>query len=134
MTCGCYGKPVHRFLRPSLGEELAMLLFGLLARTVTLLLTALPPSPSNPTPHLRALHRTAGVHLLSSCVKPTRCSDGAPPPPLALTVTERRRWQRLEYSFNGHAETQQLVVTGGQPSDLEPRRQTIARKPGGNAQ
>ena len=51
-----------------------------------------------------------------------------------LTVAERRGWQRLKYSFNGHAKTQQLVVTAGQPIDLEPHRQTVARKPRGNAQ
>src|SRR5262245_39305657 len=69
-----------------------------------------------------------------ACGLPRRCSDEAPPPPLALTVAERRGWQRLKYSFNGHAETQQLVVTAGRPIDLEPHRQTVARKPRGNAQ
>ena len=53
---------------------------------------------------------------------------------LASTVAERRGWQRLKYSFNGHAETQQLVVTAGQSIDLEPHRQAVARKPRGNAQ
>jgi hypothetical protein len=54
--------------------------------------------------------------------------------PLASTVAEHRGWHRLKYSFDGHAEAQRLVVTAGQSSDLEPHRQTVARKSRGNAQ
>jgi hypothetical protein len=82
------------------------------------------------SPYRERSHRK----MCRACGLPTRCSDEAPPPPLALTVAERRGWHRLKYSFNGHAKTQQLVVTAGQPIDLEPHRQTVARKPRGNAQ
>jgi hypothetical protein len=34
--------------------------------------------------------------------------------PSASTVAEGRGWQRLKYSFNGHAEAQQLVVIPAQ--------------------
>src|ERR1700746_233566 len=60
--------------------------------------------------------------------------DGRSVHPLASTVAEGRGWQRLKYSFNGHAEAQQLVVTAGQSIDLEPHRQTVARKPRRDAQ
>jgi len=47
---------------------------------------------------------------------------------LASTVAERRRRQRLEYSFNGHAETQQLIARQA-TQRFRTHRQTVARKP-----
>jgi hypothetical protein len=55
-------------------------------------------------------------------------------PPLASTISEPRRRQRLKYRLDGHAKTQQLVVIARQPIDLEPHRQTVARKSHGNAE
>jgi hypothetical protein len=52
---------------------------------------------------------------------------------LSSSVAERWRGQRLKLGFDSHAEAQQLIVLAGQTIYLEPRRQTIGRKPRGNA-
>ena len=46
----------------------------------------------------------------------------------ASSIAESRRRQRLEDGLDGHAETQQVVVTAGHSIDLEPHRQTLTRK------
>ena len=41
--------------------------------------------------------------------------------------------QRAEHRFDRHAETQELVISAGQPGDLETDRQAVAREPSRNA-